>query len=150
MSPRHVMAVGAGGFIGRRVVGRLLADGHRVTCAGRDAAALCRLFPACRAVEADLGTDDAERWAPRLDGVDAVVNAAGILRGDLDGVQRRGPMALFDACAYLGVLRVVQVSALGPASWTRRSCAPRRRPTRTCSGWPSRRAASGASSTRRW
>ncbi len=113
MSPRHVMVVGAGGFIGRRVVAQLLADGHRVTCAGRDPAALRRLFPACLAVEADLGADDAPSWAPRLEGVDAVLNAAGILRGDLDAVQRCGPMALFEACAAAGVLRVVQVSALG-------------------------------------
>lgn len=113
MSPRHVLVVGASGFIGRRVVACLLADGHRVTCAGRDPAALRRRFPGCLTTSANLGFDDAASWAPRLNAIDAVVNAVGLLRGDLDGVQRRGAMALFDACAASGVRRVVQVSALG-------------------------------------
>ena len=113
MSPLHVLVVGANGFIGRHVIARLVADGHRVTCAGRDTTVLRRRFPNCPVVGVDLRTDDAATWALRLNGIDAVVNAAGILRGDLDGVQRRGPMALFDACATVGIRRVVQVSALG-------------------------------------
>ena len=113
MSPLHVLVVGANGFIGRQVIARLVADGHRVTCAGRDTTVLRRRFPDCRVIEVDLRTDDAATWALRLNGIDAVVNAAGILRGDLDGVQRRGPMELFDACAACSVRRVVQLSALG-------------------------------------
>jgi uncharacterized protein YbjT (DUF2867 family) len=113
MRPLHVLVVGANGFIGRHVVARLLADGHHVTCAGRNTTVLRRRFPNCRVVGVELRTDDAAIWALRLDGIDAVVNAAGILRGDLDGVQRRGPMALLDACAASCVRRVVQVSALG-------------------------------------
>lgn len=59
----------------------------------------------------------AEDWLSVLDGVDAVVNAAGILReqdGDtFDAVHLAAPMALARACVARGVGRFVQVSALG-------------------------------------
>jgi uncharacterized protein YbjT (DUF2867 family) len=45
--------------------------------------------------------------------VDAVINAAGILHGDLDTIHHRGPAALSDACAAARVPRLVQISALG-------------------------------------
>ena len=56
-------------------------------------------------------------WLPRLQGIDAVVNAVGVLRDTrarpIDAVHRDTPIALFDACAQAGVQRVVQISALG-------------------------------------
>jgi uncharacterized protein YbjT (DUF2867 family) len=109
----RILVVGAGGFIGGRVVAALLGRGHAVTCAGRDPAALRRRFPPCRAVRADLLADDTRTWMPCLVGTDAVVNAAGALRGDLEGVHHRGTVALFEACAAAGVPRVLQLSALG-------------------------------------
>jgi uncharacterized protein YbjT (DUF2867 family) len=115
----HVLVVGAGGFIGGRVVAGLLGRGHAVTCAGRDPDALRRRFPSCRAVRADLLVDDTRAWLPRLTGVDAVVNAAGALRGDLEGVHHRGAVALFEACALAGVPRLVQLSALGAGAQLR-------------------------------
>lgn len=64
----------------------------------------------------DLASDI---WLPRVTGVDAVVNAVGILHereaGDFDRVHRQAPEALFQACAQAGVRRVVQISALGNA-----------------------------------
>jgi uncharacterized protein YbjT (DUF2867 family) len=56
-------------------------------------------------------------WRARLRGVDAVVNAVGLLRerGRLtfEAVHVRAPRALFAAAAEAGVRRVVQISALG-------------------------------------
>lgn len=95
----RVLLLGAGGFIGGRLAARLRAAGHVVAAPGRGAA--------------DLSRDGVPAWRARLSGVDAVVNAAGILRGDLAGVHDRGPRALFDACAEEGIARVVQISALG-------------------------------------
>ena len=109
----RILVLGASGFIGRRVVTALLASGHKVIPAGRHVAVLQRLFPACAVVQADLAGDTAADWTPRLAGVDAVVNLAGILRGDLEQVQHRGPVSLFDACAAGGVTRLLHVSALG-------------------------------------
>ena len=109
----RVLVLGASGFIGRRVVAALLASGHSVRAAGRHPAMLQRLFPTCEVVQADLMRDAAVDWTPRLAGVDAVVNLAGILRGDLVQVQHRGPACLFDACADADIKRLLHVSALG-------------------------------------
>jgi uncharacterized protein YbjT (DUF2867 family) len=95
----RILLIGASGFIGGRIAARLEAAGHVVVRPGR--------------CNANLARDDAEDWAPRLVGIDAVINAAGLLRGDLEGVHHRGPRAVFDACAAAGVTRVLQISALG-------------------------------------
>lgn len=111
----HVLIVGAGGFIGRHIAGRLVAEGVRVTTAGRVPARLERLIPGASALSCDLSRDSVEAWRGRLAGVDAVINCAGLF-GDARGypqVHARGPAALFDACRSVGVGRVVQVSALG-------------------------------------
>ena len=56
----------------------------------------------------------ADVWLPRLEGVDAVVNAVGVMSGpQVRAVHALTPIALFDACALAGVGRVVQISALG-------------------------------------
>jgi len=109
----RILVLGASGFIGRRVVAALLANGHTVVPAGRQVAVLKRLFPACEVVQADLRNSKAADWLPKLAGVDAVLNLAGILRGDLEQVQHRGPASLFDACEAGNVARLLHVSALG-------------------------------------
>jgi nucleoside-diphosphate-sugar epimerase len=72
------------------------------------------------AVAADFSRDvDTDTWLPRLAGVDAVINAVGVLRDSrrrpIVAVHDTVPRALFEACAQAGVRRVVQVSALGIA-----------------------------------
>jgi uncharacterized protein YbjT (DUF2867 family) len=56
-------------------------------------------------------------WRPRLAGIDAVVNAVGILRERpgqrFAALHGEAPAELFRACADAGVQAVVQVSALG-------------------------------------
>jgi uncharacterized protein YbjT (DUF2867 family) len=73
---------------------------------------------AVRDITVDFTRDtDCATWRPRLDGVDAVCNAVGILRERADQTFARlhveAPVALFDACAAAGIQRFVQVSALG-------------------------------------
>src|SRR3954468_17607412 len=110
----RVLVLGAGGFIGGRIAGSLLARGHDVVPCGRDGAALRRHYPGHQVVEADLAHDGVTAWLPRLAGLDAVVNAAGALSGaELEPAHTSGPIALFDACAELGIAHVVQISALG-------------------------------------
>ncbi|MGL4768324.1 MAG: NAD-dependent epimerase/dehydratase family protein [Formosimonas sp.] len=108
-----VLVCGARGFVGSHIVRSLQQAGHTVLRGvSRNAQA--------GEVAMDFARDTSvEVWLSRLNGVDAVVNAVGILR------ERRGqpivpihsqtPQALFEACAQLGIRRVVQISALGIA-----------------------------------
>lgn len=111
-----VLLTGANGFIGRRLTEALLAAGHRVIHAVRDPAR--HHDPRCAVVQADFTRDfAADDWLPRLEGVDAVINAVGIIREQgaqtFDAIHVRAPSALFAACAQRGVRLVVQISALG-------------------------------------
>ena len=107
----RVLVCGARGFIGQQVVQRLRAQGHEVISGvSREAGAQDVLVDYARDV-------DAAAWLPRLQGVDAVVNAVGVLRDSaarpIRAVHETVPQALWAACAQAGVGRVVQVSALG-------------------------------------
>ncbi|OXI79831.1 NAD-dependent dehydratase [Burkholderia sp. AU33423] len=106
-----VLVCGANGFIGRALCAQLEAGGHRVLRGVRQAAG-----PSDVAI--DFAKDvDPDAWLARLQGVDVVINAVGILadqRGaTLDAVHRAAPCALFTACCRAGVRRVIQISALG-------------------------------------
>jgi uncharacterized protein YbjT (DUF2867 family) len=115
----HVLVTGAYGFIGAHIVAALTAAGHEVVCAVRDARIDAR-FPEHRAIACDMAHDvRSEIWLPRLAGIEAVVNCAGILRergaDTYAAVHEQAPLALFHACVQAGVRRVIQVSALGHA-----------------------------------
>lgn len=111
----RVVIVGASGFIGCHVAGRLRAAGMEVIAAGRSPDRLSRLLPGVETIACDLVCDDARQWEERLRGVDALVNCAGILSRNVDyaGVHTRGAIALFEGACAAGVRRVVQMSSLG-------------------------------------
>jgi uncharacterized protein YbjT (DUF2867 family) len=96
-----ILVLGAGGFIGGHAGAALRAAGHD-TVAGK--------LDFTRALKA-------EDWLPALEGMDAVLNAVGIIRErgsrTFNALHYAAPRALFDACARAGVRRVVQISALG-------------------------------------
>ncbi|MHA1538198.1 MAG: NAD(P)H-binding protein [Alphaproteobacteria bacterium] len=114
----RVLVTGASGFIGAHVVGALLGAGHEVTGCARDVEWARRRCPQAQWIVCDFNRDlSPEVWCPRLQGIDAVVNCAGVLRGSarqsIERIHRQAPMALYDACLAAGVARVVQLSALG-------------------------------------
>ncbi|HWL62183.1 MAG TPA: SDR family oxidoreductase [Steroidobacteraceae bacterium] len=107
----RVLVCGASGFIGTALTQALRRAGHDVIRGVRRPAG-----PQDLAI--DYATDtNPEVWLPRLAGVDAVINAIGIIAerpGSLFiDLHQRAPIALFRACATAGVRRVVQISALG-------------------------------------
>lgn len=123
----HVLLTGSAGFIGHTVAAALRQAGHTV----HGGVSLRTRSPEPQQVPMDFARDTtASAWLPRLAGIDAVVNAVGVLRDSrarpIDTVHQHVPVALFDACAQAGVKRVVQISALGiEGSSTRYACTKR-------------------------
>ncbi|HMA14358.1 MAG: complex I NDUFA9 subunit family protein, partial [Bacteroidota bacterium] len=112
-----MLLTGANGFIGSRLAAALLSAGHQVVAAVRRPDAMAARFPAAEAVAADMNRDvTPAAWLPRLAGIDAVINCAGVLQGgrgqDIEAIHHRAPAALFDACRAAGVRRVIQISAI--------------------------------------
>ena len=110
----HILLTGSTGFIGHTLKAALERAGHTVR--GGVSPRRSALQPGQVAMDFAHDTH-ASAWLPRLEGIDAVVNAVGVLRDTrqrpIDAVHRDTPIALFDACAQAGVQRVVQISALG-------------------------------------
>lgn len=108
--PMRILITGATGFIGHTLAAALEQRGHAVVRASRNAGP--------GGVRADFAAVPSRGWwQAHLAGVDAVVNAVGILREQgaqtFRALHTDAPTELFHACASAGVRRVVQVSALG-------------------------------------
>ncbi|MDD3759101.1 MAG: NAD-dependent epimerase/dehydratase family protein [Advenella sp.] len=109
-----VLVCGAKGFIGENISRALKQAGHEVIAgiSARHAGALPN------SVVVDYAKDTTpQAWLPRLDNVDAVINAVGVLRTSrnrpIDAVHQHAPIALWDACALANIKKVIQISALG-------------------------------------
>lgn len=108
----NVLLTGASGFIGSHLARALRAAEYVVIEARRD------VDGGTASVRADFTRDLSVRdWLPKLVGIDAVINAVGIVREhgaqSFESIHKRAPQALFTACVAAGVKRVVQISALG-------------------------------------
>jgi uncharacterized protein YbjT (DUF2867 family) len=106
-----ILLCGASGFVGRHLEAALLDAGHQVIRGIRRPGR-----PGDIAI--DYRNDVAvETWLPRLAGIDAVVNAVGVLRDSpaqpMTRLHDAAPRALFAAAARSGVKRIVHISALG-------------------------------------
>ncbi|MGB1010102.1 MAG: NAD-dependent epimerase/dehydratase family protein [Thiolinea sp.] len=100
-----ILLTGASGFIGGHIYAALKNDGHQViTCSRQSGMDFNQLT-------------SAEGWLPHLEGVDAVINAVGIIvenrQQRFDVIHRQAPVALFAACEQAGIAKVIQISALG-------------------------------------
>jgi uncharacterized protein YbjT (DUF2867 family) len=112
----HVLVIGANGGIGRILVDRLVANGHRARAMVRAESQVPALEEAgAEVVVADLeGNDD--QFDAAIRGVDAVVFSAG--SGPNTGADKtllidlHGAWRTVDACERLGVDRYVMVSAM--------------------------------------
>jgi len=115
MTPRTVMVIGATGFVGSVLCTRLRRAGFTVVGVSRGTRGLEQVE---RMIRLDLrAAAAADIWLPHLDGVDAVVNCAGVLqdspRDSTEAVHVKAPAALYAACQQAGVMRVIHFSAMG-------------------------------------
>lgn len=110
----HILLTGSTGFIGHTVQRALTQAGHTVhACVSPR-----QRTPSADQMVVNFASDtQPSTWLPRLAGIDAVVNAVGVLRDSaatpMEAIHRDTPQALFTACVQAGVRRVVQLSALG-------------------------------------
>jgi uncharacterized protein YbjT (DUF2867 family) len=109
----RVLVTGATGFIGRAVAQALQRRGHAVVRVQRRPGTA-----GSEVLQADFAqVPRREWWAQRLAGIDAVVNAVGILRErpgqSFRALHTEAPIELFHGCLAAGVSTVIQVSALG-------------------------------------
>lgn len=112
----RVLVTGATGLIGTAVCARLLAEGH-------DVVRVTRHRPDQRKADPSIVTIDMakalkpEDWDDALNGIDAVVNCAGVLQDSASErtteVHATGAASLFRACERAGVRRLIHFSAIG-------------------------------------
>ena len=100
-----ILITGASGFVGQNLVAVLAKEGHNV-------------IPISRRHGVDIaGMRSTDDWIPWVDGIDAAINAVGIIGETrtqrFNTLHTIVPKALFDACRRAGVSRVIQISALG-------------------------------------
>src|SRR5258706_10073439 len=118
----RILVLGGTGFIGRHVVAALIARGHEaIVGTRRPASAAHKLLQGARGCERRTARFEQLTapglWDALLKDINGVVNCVGILRErgreTFERVHCHGPAALVEACARLGVRRLIHVSALG-------------------------------------
>ena len=125
MAYRCVTVFGGSGFLGRRIVGRLVDGGAVVRVAVRRPERAARLDSA--STSGQIVPTYADVWdetsvAPAVNGADAVINTVGhyVERGKstFEAIHGQGAMHVARASAIAGVQRLVHISGLGadPAS----------------------------------
>jgi uncharacterized protein YbjT (DUF2867 family) len=108
-----IAVIGGTGLIGSAIVAHLSSRGHSAISMSRSA----RLASQA-AISVDLNkATSPSYWLPHLNGVEAVVNCAGVLQDSpIDStsmVHHRGIATLFAACEQLKIRRVIHFSAIG-------------------------------------
>ncbi len=121
MRPLSICILGGTGFVGTRLVGRLMRDGHRVTVLSRDRERHKHLKVLPGLILENCDVYDEASLSEQFRGQDVVVNLVGILneRGFGGGGFRRAHSELTRevllAARSAGVARLLQMSALGAA-----------------------------------
>jgi len=108
-----IAVIGGTGLIGSAIVAHLSSRGHAVISMSRSAASA-----SSEAEKVDISeATSPSYWLPYLNGIEAVVNCAGVLQdGPNDStsmVHHHGIANLFAACEQLEIRRVIHFSAIG-------------------------------------
>lgn len=120
-----VSVTGATGFVGRHVVGELIARGSRVQALARRADKSSAVLPRSESVGVTLGDVFQRDTMRRLcDGADALVHLVGIRKEERGGatferMHVEATRRAIDACRAAGIGRLIHMSALGvrPNTW---------------------------------
>ena len=118
MLARHVVVIGSTGYLGSRLVPRLIERGHTVTAVVRPGSHATPL-PGCRVVQAD--PLDATSLTPHLHAGDTIVQLVGVSKpAPWKGPQFRAVdlvagRASIDAAKVVGIEHFVYVSVAHPA-----------------------------------
>jgi uncharacterized protein YbjT (DUF2867 family) len=116
-----VLVTGATGYIGGRLVPRLLAAAHRVRCLARNPERLSgRPWPGVEVVKGDVS--DPASLESALEGVSQayyLVHAMGEDTADFRGRDLRQALTFSAACAKAGVHRIIYLGGLGDPSGPR-------------------------------
>src|SRR6202451_1435062 len=121
MRPQFIAVLGATGFLGTRMVARLIKDGHRVTVLSRDREQHKHLLVLPGLTLENCDVYEEAQLSERFRGKDVVINLVGILneRGFSGAGFRRAHTELtqgvLQAARSAGVTRLLQVSALKAA-----------------------------------
>lgn len=107
----NILILGASGFIGNAVLNALVSE-HHVSIAGRS-----RIDGYVNWHHLDFSTvsepdRQPEYWDELLHNIDLVINSIGIIEGDFDQIQTKGPIALFKACITRNI-KILNISAVG-------------------------------------
>jgi len=121
---KNILLTGATGFIGRHLISALLKEGHHITACSRNPDRLQDLQGVNLTVVAiDFSKAISPHdWIAHLEGIDVVINAAGIITEtatqSFNDIHTNAPVALFNACVEANVNRVIQISVLGADAQT--------------------------------
>lgn len=116
MKDKLIVLIGGGGFVGRYVAQELLAAGARVRIAQRRPRDAWFLKPLGNLGQTQFVAADVTQpgtIAAAVAGADAVVNLAGVLKGDFHAVNAEGARVVAAAAQAAGVASLVHFSALG-------------------------------------
>jgi uncharacterized protein YbjT (DUF2867 family) len=108
----RVLVVGASGYIGGRLVDKLVAEGIRPVLVGRDPAALTGRWPGLEARRLDLDRPDSIE--PALAGIEVAFYLVRLWDGSRSGMRRDATRveAFSAAAARAGVRRVIHLTSL--------------------------------------
>jgi len=113
----NILVTGANGFIASGIVESLLSGGHNIKACARNIKGLTETSQLqWQAIDFNSYTN-VSSWSPLLEGIDIVINCAGILRetatNTFKTVHEDAPLALLKAAELAKVKKFIQISALG-------------------------------------